>query len=69
VIAGQQSAQTHQLTPVHHLWQYRDLEERKRTREQTWSVSTWADTVKEVSQSPTELTLTNNSRRSSSPRR
>lgn len=48
-----------QLHEVHHIWQYPDLETRKKTREQTWTVSTWADTVQEVGDGyQGDLTLT-----------
>lgn len=33
------------LNEVHHLWQFPDLEERRARREQSWSVSGWAETV------------------------
>ncbi|KAI9591597.1 hypothetical protein BDF19DRAFT_454610 [Syncephalis fuscata] len=38
-------SQLGQLNYVHHMWQYPDLESRKRTREQAWSVNGWAETV------------------------
>ncbi|KAF2704006.1 NIPSNAP-domain-containing protein [Pleomassaria siparia CBS 279.74] len=33
------------LNTVHHLWQFADLEERKRRREQSWNVEGWGETV------------------------
>lgn len=33
------------LNTVHHLWQFANLEERKRRREQSWGQEGWADTV------------------------
>ncbi|EFE41323.1 hypothetical protein TRV_03971 [Trichophyton verrucosum HKI 0517] len=33
------------LNTVHHLWQFADLEERKKRREQSWELEGWADTV------------------------
>ncbi|KAM3071838.1 hypothetical protein ACMFMG_009695 [Clarireedia jacksonii] len=33
------------LNTVHHLWQFADLEERKRRREESWSIEGWGDTV------------------------
>ncbi|KAI9817075.1 MAG: hypothetical protein M1826_001657 [Phylliscum demangeonii] len=33
------------LNTVHHLWQFADLEERKRRRERSWSVDGWSETV------------------------
>ncbi|KAL1644204.1 hypothetical protein SLS58_004484 [Diplodia intermedia] len=33
------------LNTVHHLWQFANLEERKRRREQSWSVEGWGETV------------------------
>ncbi|QSZ32418.1 hypothetical protein DSL72_001992 [Monilinia vaccinii-corymbosi] len=34
-----------ELNTVHHLWQFADLEERKRRREQSWEIEGWGDTV------------------------
>ncbi|EER24378.1 hypothetical protein D8B26_005311 [Coccidioides posadasii str. Silveira] len=33
------------LNTVHHLWQFADLEERKKRREESWNIEGWADTV------------------------
>ncbi|PSR76780.1 hypothetical protein BD289DRAFT_486762 [Coniella lustricola] len=33
------------LNTVHHLWQFADLEERKRRREDCWRIPGWAETV------------------------
>ncbi|KAG0039360.1 hypothetical protein BGZ82_008582 [Podila clonocystis] len=33
------------LNYVHHMWNYPDLETRKKTREQAWKVDGWAETV------------------------
>lgn len=33
------------LNTVHHLWQFANLEERRETREKSWSVEGWSDTV------------------------
>ncbi|KAF2820007.1 NIPSNAP-domain-containing protein [Ophiobolus disseminans] len=33
------------LNTVHHLWQFANLEERKRRREQSWNVEGWGETV------------------------
>ncbi|KAB2580397.1 Dimeric alpha-beta barrel [Lasiodiplodia theobromae] len=33
------------LNTVHHLWQFANLEERKRRREESWSVEGWGETV------------------------
>lgn len=33
------------LNTVHHLWQFADLEERKKRREQSWGIEGWAETV------------------------
>lgn len=33
------------LNTVHHLWQFADLEERKRRREKSWEIEGWAETV------------------------
>jgi hypothetical protein len=33
------------LNTVHHLWQFADLDERKRRREESWSQEGWGDTV------------------------
>lgn len=33
------------LNTVHHLWQFANLEERKKRREQSWSVEGWGETV------------------------
>jgi len=33
------------LNVVNHMWQYPDLETRKRTREEAWKVDGWAETV------------------------
>jgi hypothetical protein len=33
------------LNTVHHLWQFANLEERKRRREKSWSVEGWGETV------------------------
>ncbi|ORY30787.1 hypothetical protein BCR39DRAFT_564795 [Naematelia encephala] len=41
-------SQVGQLHEVHHIWQYPDMETRKRTREQAWSVGSWSDTVQET---------------------
>ncbi|KAI9638889.1 uncharacterized protein MKK02DRAFT_41916 [Dioszegia hungarica] len=41
-------SQVGQLHEVHHIWQYPDMETRKATREQAWSVGTWSDTVQET---------------------
>ncbi|WVQ85111.1 hypothetical protein IAT38_007276 [Cryptococcus sp. DSM 104549] len=41
-------SQVGQLHEVHHLWQYPDMETRKRTRDQAWSVGSWSDTVQET---------------------
>ncbi|RKP08138.1 hypothetical protein THASP1DRAFT_30055 [Thamnocephalis sphaerospora] len=38
-------SQLGRLNYVHHMWQYPDLESRKRTREQAWSVDGWSETV------------------------
>ncbi|KJE01945.1 nipsnap family protein [Cryptococcus gattii NT-10] len=37
-----------QLHEVHHIWQYPDMEARKRTRDQAWSIGSWADTVRDT---------------------
>ncbi|KAB8356667.1 hypothetical protein FH972_024244 [Carpinus fangiana] len=37
--------QVGELNTVHHLWQFADLEERKRRREMSWAVPGWGDTV------------------------
>ncbi|RXK40726.1 nipsnap family protein [Tremella mesenterica] len=42
-------SQVGQLHEVHHIWQYPDMETRKSTREQAWSVGTWSETVQEAS--------------------
>jgi hypothetical protein len=34
-----------ELSQVHHMWTYPDLETRKRNREAAWSASGWAETV------------------------
>lgn len=34
-----------ELNTVHHLWQFPDLEERRRRRELCWAVEGWSDTV------------------------
>ncbi|KAL8354982.1 hypothetical protein RB601_000671 [Gaeumannomyces tritici] len=34
-----------ELNTVHHLWQFADLEQRKITREKSWSISGWSETV------------------------
>lgn len=34
-----------ELNTVHHLWQFADLEERKKRREQSWEIEGWGDTV------------------------
>ncbi|WWD06178.1 hypothetical protein V865_004263 [Kwoniella europaea PYCC6329] len=41
-------SQVGQLHEVHHIWQYPDMETRKHTREQAWSVGSWSDTVQET---------------------
>ncbi|WRT63365.1 uncharacterized protein IL334_000270 [Kwoniella shivajii] len=41
-------SQIGQLHEVHHIWQYPDMETRKHTREQAWSVGSWSDTVQET---------------------
>ncbi|OWZ79082.1 nipsnap family protein [Cryptococcus neoformans Bt85] len=41
-------SQAGQLHEVHHIWQYPDMETRKRTRDQAWSVGSWADTVRDT---------------------
>jgi len=41
-------SQVGQLHEVHHIWQYPDMETRKITRDQAWSVGTWSDTVQET---------------------
>ncbi|WVQ94302.1 hypothetical protein IAU59_001381 [Kwoniella sp. CBS 9459] len=41
-------SQVGQLHEVHHIWQYPDMETRKMTREQAWSVGSWSDTVQET---------------------
>ncbi|KAK4686842.1 hypothetical protein P7C73_g3284, partial [Tremellales sp. Uapishka_1] len=41
-------AQVGNLHEVHHIWQYPDMETRKSTREQAWSVGGWSDTVQET---------------------
>ena len=33
------------LNTVHHLWQFPNLEERKRNREMSWGIEGWSDTV------------------------
>ncbi|KAK2736187.1 hypothetical protein FQN57_000861 [Myotisia sp. PD_48] len=33
------------LNTVHHLWQFANLEERKKRREQSWEIEGWAETV------------------------
>ncbi|KAK3952670.1 hypothetical protein QBC32DRAFT_259528 [Pseudoneurospora amorphoporcata] len=33
------------LNTVHHLWQFADLEERRRQREESWAIKGWAETV------------------------
>lgn len=33
------------LNTVHHLWQFANLEERSRRREQSWAIEGWSDTV------------------------
>jgi len=38
-------AQVGALNVVHHMWQYPDLEMRKKTREEAWKVAGWAETV------------------------
>ena len=38
-------AQLGRLNQVHHMWQYPDLEARKRTREAAWQTDGWAQTV------------------------
>lgn len=37
--------QVGELNTVHHLWQFADLEERKRRRELSWAVEGWGETV------------------------
>ncbi|CCC14378.1 hypothetical protein SMACR_09107 [Sordaria macrospora] len=34
-----------ELNTVHHLWQFADLEERRRQREESWAIKGWAETV------------------------
>ncbi|KAF2146351.1 uncharacterized protein K452DRAFT_283628 [Aplosporella prunicola CBS 121167] len=34
-----------ELNTVHHLWQFANLEERKKRREQSWSIEGWGETV------------------------
>lgn len=41
-------SQVGQLHEVHHIWQYPDMETRKKTRDQAWSVGSWSDTVQET---------------------
>ncbi|WWC85481.1 uncharacterized protein L201_000345 [Kwoniella dendrophila CBS 6074] len=41
-------SQVGQLHEVHHIWQYPDMETRKHTRDQAWSVGSWSDTVQET---------------------
>ncbi|GFZ44862.1 hypothetical protein JCM24511_02588 [Saitozyma sp. JCM 24511] len=41
-------SQVGQLHEVHHIWQYPDMDTRKHTREQAWSVGSWSDTVQET---------------------
>ncbi|KAK8844555.1 hypothetical protein IAR55_006402 [Kwoniella newhampshirensis] len=41
-------SQVGHLHEVHHIWQYPDMETRKHTREQAWSVGSWSDTVQET---------------------
>ncbi|WVO18179.1 hypothetical protein L204_105882 [Cryptococcus depauperatus] len=41
-------SQAGQLHEVHHIWQYPDMEARKRTRDQAWSVGSWSDTVRDT---------------------
>ncbi|ODN75607.1 hypothetical protein L202_06726 [Cryptococcus amylolentus CBS 6039] len=36
------------LHEVHHIWQYPDMETRKRTRDQAWTVGSWSNTVKDT---------------------
>ncbi|KAF9956356.1 hypothetical protein BGZ72_002835 [Mortierella alpina] len=38
-------SQLGELNYVHHMWNYPDLETRKKTREQAWKVDGWAETV------------------------
>ncbi|KAI7816740.1 hypothetical protein BC939DRAFT_467931 [Gamsiella multidivaricata] len=38
-------SQLGKLNYVHHMWNYPDLETRKKTREQAWKVDGWAETV------------------------
>ncbi|EIW73394.1 hypothetical protein TREMEDRAFT_25378, partial [Tremella mesenterica DSM 1558] len=44
-------SQVGQLHEVHHIWQYPDMETRKSTREQAWSVGTWSETTVKLTQS------------------
>ncbi|KIR59204.1 nipsnap family protein [Cryptococcus bacillisporus CA1873] len=41
-------SQAGQLHEVHHIWQYPDMAARKRTRDQAWSIGSWADTVRDT---------------------
>ncbi|KAF9935767.1 hypothetical protein BGZ65_003022 [Modicella reniformis] len=38
-------SQLGKLNCVHHMWNYPDLDARKKTREQAWKVDGWAETV------------------------
>ncbi|THV07452.1 NIPSNAP-domain-containing protein [Dendrothele bispora CBS 962.96] len=42
-------SQVGRLHQVHHMWQYRNLETRKETREQAWQIDGWAETVDKTS--------------------
>ncbi|EIN13886.1 NIPSNAP-domain-containing protein [Punctularia strigosozonata HHB-11173 SS5] len=43
-------SQVGRLNHVHHLWQYRSLQDRKETREKAWKLGEWAETVSKTSQ-------------------
>ncbi|CED84297.1 NIPSNAP1 protein [Phaffia rhodozyma] len=38
-------SQVGRLHVVHHMWQFKDMQERKEVREKAWAISGWSDTV------------------------
>ncbi|KZT08669.1 NIPSNAP-domain-containing protein [Laetiporus sulphureus 93-53] len=43
-------SQVGRLHQVHHMWQYRDLQARKETREKAWKLDGWAETVSKTAE-------------------